>query len=350
MAWRPQHREVPLMRQKSSVAAADAAGAWNCDAHVSNIRFVENMITRADFEDAQRRIAKATRRTPMLAAGVVPEWASADVTLKLELLQVTGSFKARGAINKAGMLTIEETRRGVITASGGNHGLAVAYAAHVLGVPATIYLPANVHPDKVAKLKNYGAKVVIEGASWHEANRGALAAAEKDELAYIHPFADPQVIAGQGTIALEILADAPDTEIILVAIGGGGLISGVALAAKALKPSIRIIGIEPVGAATLHESLRAGKIVTLPALATEAVTLAANRTEDINFAAVSAAVEEIVLVSDEEMRDAARLLWSQFGLAAELSGAASVAALMTGRVTGERICALVCGAGRDGMA
>ncbi len=276
-----------------------------------------------------------------------------NLSLKLELLQATGSFKARGAVNKAACLSPAETQRGIITASGGNHGLAVAYAAHALGVPATIYLPDNVHPDKLAKLRKWNAKIVIEGASWHEANRAALIIAERDGLAYIHPFADPEVIAGQGTIALEILADAPHTDIILVAIGGGGLISGVALAAKALKPAIRIIGIEPVGAPTLHASRQANEIVTLPALSTQAVTLAANRTEPLNFAAIQQAVEDIVLVSDEEMRNAARLLWSDYGLAAELSGAASLASLLTGRVTiedGQHVCALICGAGRDGMA
>jgi threonine dehydratase len=193
----------------------------------------------------------------------------------------------------------------------------------------------------------------MAGNVWDDSNQAALQHAEAGGLAYIHPFADSEVIAGQGTIAIEILDEAPDLDTLLVAIGGGGLISGVAIAAKSLKPAIRIVGVEPVGAPTLHDSLAAGRVVELTSLDTAAVTLAPRRSEPTNFAIIREAVERILLVEDAEMRAAARWLWREIGVAAELSGAAAVAALLSGRyrpAAGEKICAIVCGAGTDGIA
>ena len=307
-----------------------------------------------EIHAAAERIRGFVRRTPLLAAAPAREYCelARGLLLKLELLQITGSFKARGAINAVLALPLEGLRRGIVTASGGNHGLGVAYAGRAAGVPATIFLPRSVAADKVAKLDAWGARVVISGKAWDDSNRVALQCAEAENLAYIHPFAHPDVIAGQGTIALEILADAPDIDTLIVAVGGGGLISGVALAAKALKPNIKIIGVEPVGAPTLHESIAAGRLVELASLDTAAVTLAPRRSEDLNLAIIREAVERIVLVGDEEMRAAARWLWREAGIATELSGAASVAALLTSRyrrAAGERVCAIVCGAGSDGF-
>ena len=316
----------------------------------------EVMLALADVEAASDRITGATRRTPMwnpTSFKRTPIPVSAELWLKLELLQATGSFKARGAVSKARALSPEELHRGLITASGGNHGLAVAYVGGLLDVPTTICLPTNVNPDKVEKLKAYGARVVIKGHAWDVSHKNALAIASAEGLTYIHPFADPLVAAGQGTIALEILEDVPRIDTILVAIGGGGLITGIATAAKAIKPSIRIIGIEPVGAQTLKASLDAGEVVTLPKIETAAVTLAAGRTEPFNFEAVRRHVDEVVLVSDDDMRKAARWLWSEFAVAAEMSGSATIAALLNGAVQlrpGENVCALVCGAGRDGWS
>lgn len=303
---------------------------------------------------AAERMHGYVRRTPLLAVAPIRERPELvrGLRLKLEALQVTGSFKARGAINAVFALPPRRLRRGIVTASGGNHGLAVAYAGWATEAPATIFLPRSVAADKIARLDAWGARVVMSGEVWDDSNRAALQHAEAEGLAYIHPFADPEVIAGQGTIALEILEEAPDLDTLLVAIGGGGLISGIAIAAKALKPSIRIIGVEPVGAPTLHDSLVAGRLVELTHLDTAAVTLAPRRSEPANFAIVRQAVERIVLVEDTEMRSAARWLWHEIGVAAELSGAAAVAALLSGRyqaMAGEQICALVCGAGTDGI-
>lgn len=275
------------------------------------------------------------------------------LVLKLECLQATGSFKARGAVNTLLSLPPERVARGLVTASGGNHGLGVAYAGWLARVPVTIYLPHSTPAAKARKLEQWGARVVMQGAVWDEANEAALAvAAERDGPTYVHPFADPPVMAGQGTIALEVLDDLPQVDTLLVAIGGGGLIGGVSLAAKSARPHLRVIGIEPVGAATLYASLRAGELVELPSIETAAGTLAPRKSAQLNLDIISRYVDEVVLVTDEQMRDAARWLWFELGVAAELAGAAAVAAVQAGKVSipaGTTACAIICGAGTDGL-
>jgi threonine dehydratase len=310
-------------------------------------------VTLADVEAARDRIAGAVRRTPVIRAAPLREPpGTGDLWLKLEGLQVTGSFKARGAVSKLRALPPDAVRRGLVTASGGNHGLGVAYAGWLAGVPATVYLPANTPTVKAKQLEAWEARVVVEGAVWDDANRAALAAAAREGLTYVHPFADPAVIAGQGTIALEILEDLPEVDTLIVAIGGGGLVAGIGAALRARRPAARLVGVEPVGAPTLHESLRAGAVVTLDAIRTAATTLAPRRSDPYTFGLVAATVDGIVLVDDDSMRDAARWLWRELGIACELSSAATVAALRTGQVAprpGERVCALVCSAGVDGL-
>lgn len=274
-----------------------------------------------------------------------------DVWLKLECTQVTGSFKARGALNKVLSLPSEQARRGIVTASGGNHGLAVAYAGRSIGAPATVYLPGLTPASKATRIERWGAEVVRAGSVWDDAHEAALAHAARDGLTYVHPFADPEVVAGQGTIALEVFASATDTDAFIVAIGGGGLMAGVGAVARLVRPGVRIIGVEPVGAPTLHESLRADRVIELPAIATKAGTLAPRRSDPYTFDVVRSVVDEIVLVTDDEMRDAARWILENVGVGVELSGAAAVAALLTGRANlagAKRPCALVCGTGTDG--
>ena len=311
-------------------------------------------VTLDDIEAAAERIAGRVRRTPCLRSrfNLNPLHAGA-LLLKLECLQVTGSFKARGANNAVLSLDAAAVERGIITASGGNHGIAVAYAGHASGAKTVIYLSENVPAAKAERLSAWGAELVIEGALWDDANAAAMARAERDGLSYIHPFADPAVIAGQGTVGREMLKQSPGIDTLVVAIGGGGLISGVATAAKAIVPDIRVVGVEPVGAPTLSTSLAAGVVTTLDAIETDAVTLAPRRSAEINLGIVRRNVDEIVLVSDDEMRAAARWLWFEAGIAAELSGAAALAALQTGRVQAEpdaTVAAIVCGAGTDGIA
>ncbi len=309
----------------------------------------------ADIERAAVRIRGKVRQTPVMRPGPLLEQQrpdAADLTLKLECLQVTGSFKPRGATNKALQLGSDELQRGVCTASGGNHGLAVAYVGHTLGTPARIYVPRSTPGGKVRKIEAWQAEVIVEGEIWDEANTAAQEYAARNGMAYLHPFADPAVIAGQGTLGLEILSQVPQLDTVLVAIGGGGLIAGVATAIHTLRPEVRIVGVEPVGAPTLRESVAAGHLVTLDAINTQAGTLAPQRSAPINLDIIRRDVDQIVLVTDDDMRQAAQWLWFEMGVAAELSGAATLAALFNGAYRsepGERILALVCGAGTDGL-
>lgn len=313
------------------------------------------MLQLHDFEAAQQRIQPYIRKTPILPVSSVQQRPTelGNLFLKLECLQVTGAFKARGALSKLFSFNPRAMQRGIVTASGGNHGLAVAYAGWVAKVPTQIYLPKSAPPAKGEKLEKWGARVFWEGETWDDANRAALNHADSEELAYIHAFGDPQVIAGQGTIGLEILEQIPDVDVLFVAIGGGGLISGVATVAKILNPSIRIIGVEPTGAPTLLRSLESGQVVQLPEIQTVANTLAPRQTTQLNFEMVYRAVNQIVLVSDEDMRQAAQWLWFEMGVGAELSGAAAMAALLTKKAAvspDETVCVLVCGAGIDGIS
>jgi len=311
------------------------------------------VITLTDIELAAERIAPFIRHTPLIPAIALREPVTeANLWLKLECLQPTGSFKVRGATNRLLTTPAEQLRNGIVTASGGNHGLATARAASIAGVSANIFVPDSITPAKLEKLASWGAQVHVVGEVWDEANEKALAFAAEHQAAYFHPFADPAVVAGQGTLGLEVLQALPDIDVILVAIGGGGLISGIATALKALKPSVRIIGIEPEGSPTLHASLQAKQVVRLPKVTTRVATMACGRTEERVFELSRHAIEEIVLVSDDELLAAARWLWFELGLAADLSGAAAIAALRSGKLqfaAGLNVCALVCGAGQDAL-
>jgi threonine dehydratase len=306
-----------------------------------------------DIRAAADRIARHVRRTPMVGATeLMAPLGDISVALKLELLQVTGSFKARGATNRLLSMDPADLGKGIVTASGGNHGIATARAGWMAGVPATIFLPTNASPAKIEKLKAWGADIRIIGSAWHESNAAALDFVAQTGGAYFHPFADPQVVAGQGTVGLEILDQMPDVDVILVAMGGGGLVSGVATAIKALKPSTRVIGIEAEGSPVLLRALEAGENVALEKITTSVATMACAKTDDAIFETVRDRVDGIVLVDDEEMKRAAAWLWFEMGLAADLSGAAAIAALREGRIKvrpGERVCAIVCGAGPDAI-
>ena len=223
------------------------------------------MIGIDDVRAAAARIKGHVRHTPMLEASALgsPLTADAQVTLKLELLQVTGSFKARGATNRLLSMQPAELAKGIVAASGGNHGIATARAGRMAGVPTTIFLPTNASPAKIEKLKHWGAETRIVGSVWHEANAAALEFVARTGAAYFHPFADPYVVAGQGTVGLEILEQLPDVDTVLVAMGGGGLVSGVATAIKASRPSVRVIGIEAQGSAVLLRALEAGRNIGL---------------------------------------------------------------------------------------
>lgn len=313
------------------------------------------MIGLDDVKAAAERLQGQVRRTPMIEASSLKADIAADfdLRLKLELLQVTGSFKARGATNKLLTTPKETLAKGLVAASGGNHGLATARAGNMAGVHTTIFLPSTVTPAKVEKLKAWGVDTVITGKHWDESNAAALEFVAKTGAAYFHPFADPFVVAGQGTVALEILEQFPDVETVLVAMGGGGLISGIGTAIKALKPNVRVVGIEAAGSPVLLRGLEAGHNVALDSVTTIVATMACAKTTDDIYDTVKRTVDEIVLVEDEEMREASKWLWFEMGLAADLSGAAAIAAIRQGRVRikpGEKVCAIICGAGPDGIA
>ncbi len=306
------------------------------------------------IEDAASRIGPYVRRTPFIRARHTKEQVrEGELLLKLENLQVTGAFKVRGAINAALGLSPEQRERGLVAASGGNHAVAVAYTAHALGTSSTVYMPSRALPEKVAMVERWGGRVKIVGETWDDAHADAIAYSSDRELPYIHPFADDNVMAGQGTIGLEMMKQSSHCEIFVVSIGGGGLISGIASAIKAKKPNARIYGVEPEGAPTLSKSLEANEAICLPSIRTEAITLAPRQSSDRNIELIRECVDGILLVSDDEMREAARWLWLEFGLSVELSGAACVAAVKSGLIkagSDDSVGVIVCGAGSDGIA
>jgi threonine dehydratase len=311
------------------------------------------VISIADIEAARDRIASYVRTTPVTSLNQLKSRPPTDarVTLKLECLQVTGSFKARGAMNRLLGTPKDELKAGIVTASGGNHGLAVARTAWAAGTSATVFVPKNVSPAKVAKMKAWNARVEIVGEEWSQSEAAALEHRAKTGAIYFHPFADPLVVAGQGTLGLEILDQIPDMDAILVAIGGGGLIAGIATAIRARRPGVKIVGIEPTGSPTLKACLDAGRLVALPEVTSRVPTMSCRQTDQRIYETVRDTVDDIVLVTDDAMEDASRWLWFEMGVAADLSGSASLAALRQGvpALAGARhICALVCGAGAEG--
>jgi threonine dehydratase len=296
----------------------------------------------SDIQAARERIRPHVRHTPVLRF-------HDDVWLKLEQLQHSGSFKARGAVNRLFAADAAQLARGVITASGGNHGLGVAYAAARRGVPAVVYLPERAPASTEHRLQELGASGRRHGREWDDAWAAAGADAAAHGSLLVHPFEDREVIAGQGTIGLELLEQLGRIDVAVVAIGGGGLIGGIGLAIKSTLPSVRIIGVEPTGATSMKESLAAGRVVKLERVDTIAGTLAPRAIGPNTLALTRRYVDDIVLVSDDEMRAAMKRLWREARILVEPAGAAAVAAVASGRVdvAGKRAAILVCGANFD---
>ncbi len=301
-----------------------------------------------DLEAARTRITGKVRVTPVIAWD--PPEIGARVTLKLEHLQIGGSFKVRGALSC--LLTEDPGRlaRGVVTASGGNHGIGVAYAAAQVGAKAVVYLPESAPAATERRLAALGAEAVRGGRAWDDAWQTALAHAERTGALAVHPFEDPLVIAGQASVGLELFDQAPDLDVALVAIGGGGLIAGVAAALHARSPATRVLGVEPEGAASMTVSLRAGQVTPLDEVRTIAGTLAPRSVGPNTLAIAQREAVSVVLVSDDEMRAAMRRLWDDLRLLVEPAGAAAVAALLSGRAplgAARHVAVLVCGANLD---
>jgi threonine dehydratase len=305
-------------------------------------------------QSARERIAPYVRHTPLLPLPALRGGSSAgsgqalppQLRLKLENLQVSGSFKARGAFNNLLQLDARQRERGVITASGGNHGLAIAYAAWRLGLPATVYLPERASADREARIAAWGARVVRYGATWDDANAKAQEHSQAEGLAYIHPFDAERTVEGQATLGLELLDDVPGLDCALIAIGGGGLIAGVAAAIKQSRPGARIVGVEPIGAPSMRHSIAAGRLLPLPEVRTIADTLSPKSVSERTLALARRYVDEIVLVDDAQMVAAMRWLWAECNQLVEPAGAAVLAALFSGAATVEHHAhpvALICG-------
>jgi threonine dehydratase len=300
-------------------------------------------ITRDRIAATEPVIRAYVRRTPLLAADLADfGLAAGPVTFKLEMLQHSGSFKARGAF--ANLLLRKPPRAGVVAASGGNHGAAVAYAAQRLGIPATIFVPEITSPAKIERIRTYGARLVVGGQRYAD----ALAASEEHIATSgampVHAYDQAETLLGQGSVGLELEHDAPDIETLLVAVGGGGLIGGIAAwyAGRA-----RIIAVEPVESPTLHAALAAGRPVDAPAGGIAADSLAPRRVGELMFPIARAHVEQVLLVSDDAIRQAQAALWSTLRAVVEPGGAAAFAALLAGQyrpAPGERVAVLLCGA------
>jgi threonine dehydratase len=286
----------------------------------------------ADVEAARKILSGVIRYTPLEPCRPLSAKIGGPAWLKCENLQRAGSYKVRGAYVRISQLTPDERARGVVAASAGNHAQGVAVAAAKLDTTATVFMPIGAPLPKVAATKGYGAKVQLVGTTVDESLAAAAKFAEDTGAVFIHPFDHPDVIAGQGTVALEILEQCPEVKTIIAGIGGGGLISGIAVAVKALRPDVRVIGVQAEGAAAMPLSLRAGHPVRLPAFATVADGIAVGRPGDLTFAHVKALVDDVVTVSDEDISRALLMLLERGKMVVEPAGGVGVAALWSGLV------------------
>ncbi len=295
----------------------------------------EALVELDAIREAGERLRPVALRTPLYRADVLNDELGSDIRLKLESLQRTGSFKLRGAYNFVAQLSDDARSKGVITYSSGNHGQAVALAAQLYGIRAVVVMPTTAPQIKRDGAERLGAEVVLEGTTSLERGARAESIAEERGLVMIPPFDDPRIIAGAGTVGLEIAEDWDAFGSVLVPIGGGGLCSGTAAALRRLRPDVQILGVEPTGAASMKAALESGEPVTLDRSESVADGLMPVRTGNLTFKHVRELVDDVVLVDDQAIRDAASLLFKQLRLVVEFSGAATVAALRSGLVETE---------------
>ena len=299
-------------------------------------------LTRADFERARAIIAPHIYKTPLVTSRILSERTGFDVRLKAEMFQKTGSYKIRGPLNKFTYLTDEQKRRGVVCSSAGNHAQGVALAARLNGMHAVVVMAENATPSKIDATRAYGAEVVLHGTIWDEANEKARQLVVERGLTYIHPFDDPQLVAGQGTLGLEIHEDFPQADVVVVPIGGGGLISGVAMALKSANPRIKIVGVESSGAPGMKKSVEAGRVVSLDRVDSIIDGLRVKRVGEYTHAVVSQFVDDIVTLPDADMFDAVVWVMAHAKLVVEGAAAAPVAALLHGRIQAPAGSKVVC--------
>lgn len=302
-----------------------------------------------DFEETWERIRGVVHHTPLIYSRTFSSMAGNDIFLKAENLQKTGSFKVRGAYNKLSRMKPEETDRGVITASAGNHAQGVAYAASLLGIKSMVVMPETTPVAKVTATKNYGAEVIFYGSCYDDAYRKAQQIQAETGMAFIHAFNDLDIIAGQGTIALEILQDNPDIDMIVVPMGGGGLISGIASAAKHIKPDISIIGVEVSGFEAVKKSVEQGVIVSSGTTCVIADGIAVKTPGDITYPIIKSKVDDIVVVTEDEISASILMLMERAKLLAEGAGASALAAAVFDKISlkGKKAAVLLSGGNID---
>ncbi len=305
------------------------------------------MLSRKDFEAARERLSAVLLPTHLIKSPWFSSECHNEVYIKPENLQLTGSFKVRGAYNKIVKLPKAQRDRGLIASSAGNHAQGVAYAAGQLDAPAVICMPSHTPLIKVESTRSYGAEVVLEGDVYDDAYEKALELQKKHGYTFIHPFDDEDVIEGQGTIALEILEELPDADVLMVPVGGGGLISGIACAAKQINPKIHIIGVEPEGAASAQAAIRANHVVALNEAVTIADGTAVKQIGDITFEYIKRYVDEIVTVSDYELMESFLLLVEKHKLVAENSGILPLAATRHLHFHNQKVVCVVSGGNID---
>ena len=302
-----------------------------------------------DVQKAWDVVRGQVRHTPTKRSSSLSQMTGAEMHLKLENFQRTGSFKVRGALNKVHHLTAAERKAGVVAASAGNHAQGVAYAARLAGVHSTIFMPEDATPAKVVATKGYGAEVNLVGKDYQEAYEAAVAHQRRTGATFVHAFEDPLVMAGQGTLGLEVMQDIADLDAILVPIGGGGLIAGIATAVKGLDPNVEVIGVQAEGAVTIALSMQKGAPVTLDEVRTMADGIAVRRSGTLTFDVIRASVDRVVTVSEPQIAQAILFLLERSKAVVEGAGAVTLAAAMHGKVelTGKRACAVVSGGNID---
>ena len=305
------------------------------------------MLTLEQFKAARATLRGVIRTTSLIHSPALSKACGNQVYLKPENMQVTGAYKIRGAYYKISTLSEEEKSRGLITASAGNHAQGLAYAAQAAGVPATIVMPTTTPLVKVNNTKDYGAQVILHGAVFDDAAELAGRLAQSEGYTYIHPFNDPVLATGQGTIAYEIFSDLPDVDIILVPVGGGGLASGVATLTKLLNPNVKVIGVEPTGAASMKASLEAGHVVTLDRVDTIADGVAVKTPGDQIFPYVQQNLDGILTIDDRELVDAFLDMMEKHKMIVENAGLLSIAALSHLDCQGKNVVSILSGGNMD---
>ncbi len=290
------------------------------------------MVSFKDIEEAYATLKNVVKKTPLERNQTFSRMSDSNIYLKLENFQTTGSFKIRGAYNRIYNLSDEDKKRGVVCASAGNHAQGVAHAAALLDVGSTVYMPQFAPPTKIIATKGYGAKVVLKGLTYDDAYHAARIFADEKNLPFIPAFNDRYVIAGQGTIGMEIFNELPDIDAVIVPVGGGGLISGIALALKQLKSDITIIGVEAEGAQSMKRSLEANKIIPMQSISTIADGIAVKTPGDKTFGIIKNYVDKVVVVNDEEIARSLYLLMQRAKLVVEPAGAVSLAAILSKKI------------------